>query len=120
MSGVDELVQWLRAQLDSAAAETEKLLTVANRTVEELKDPALLGTRVPGWHSWAEVKKMCQDVLAEVEAKRRIVEGYENTDGGPWGGCGDDCEWKAIGWTIKVLALPYADRPGYRDEWRPA
>ncbi|MGW9031671.1 DUF6221 family protein [Streptomyces sp. NPDC055722] len=29
----------------------------------------------------------------------------------PTGGVWDDL--------LRMLALPYADRPGYRDEWRP-
>jgi hypothetical protein len=58
-------------------------------------------------------------ILAECEAKRRIVEGAA-ADGstGPWGGCGDDCEWRAIDWAIQQLARPYADHLDYRDEWR--
>jgi hypothetical protein len=37
--------------------------------------------------------------------------------------CSDDArsEWGAD-WpclTLRLLALPYADRPGYREEWRP-
>jgi hypothetical protein len=48
--------------------------------------------------------------LAECEAKRRIVEkcteSYPlNVDEGPW--------------ILRELALPYADHPHYREEWRP-
>ena len=84
-------------------------------------------------------------VLAECESKRRIVElhrpsaeGYE--DDGPQEAC-LLCQWDvdcdmvrydhqypdharnhARWWpcdTLRLLAVPYADRPGYREEWRP-
>ena len=50
-------------------------------------------------------------VLAESEAKRRIVERYaylyEHGDSGN----GE--------WVLAVSSLPYANHPDYRDEWRP-
>lgn len=65
-------------------------------------------------------------VLAECEAKRRIVhqhgagEGHECPDGfmdsaetDPHTGWENDCQ------TLKFLALPYADHPDYREEWKP-
>jgi hypothetical protein len=63
-----------------------------------------------------------EHVLAECEAKRQIVEAYTIEDfhygNSPWDGCGDDCEWKALEWALKLLALPYASHPDYREEWR--
>lgn len=50
-------------------------------------------------------------VLAEVDAKRRILDWaieYMEGDYAPWN---ETC--------VQLLALPYADRPGYRAEWRP-
>jgi hypothetical protein len=59
-------------------------------------------------------------VLVEVEAKRRILDTYEEATNfyrvhvaAPAGEVHG--LWTAIQW----LALPYADQPGYRDEWRP-
>lgn len=43
-------------------------------------------------------------VLREVEAKRLLLALHR--------GCDARC------YVVKVLALPYMDRPGYRDEWR--
>ena len=43
-------------------------------------------------------------VLAECEAKRRIVQNAQDP--------GDDL-------FVAILALPYADHPDYREEWRP-
>ena len=59
-------------------------------------------------------------VLAEVEAKRRIVRAHAK-----W--CEGRCEAKypeggfdaAHYWSIKSLAAAYADHPDYREEWRP-
>ena len=56
------------------------------------------------WHDPARV-------LAECEAKRRIVEVARYAPDGP-GGWG----FRRI---LINLALPYADHPDYRDEWRP-
>ena len=50
-------------------------------------------------------------VLREIEAKRRIVDRYEwLREHGDTGG---------TAWVLPLLALPYADRPGFREEWRP-
>lgn len=51
-------------------------------------------------------------VLAEVEAKRFLVEQLEIEL--------DDSELAASAVrTLRLLALPYADRAGYREEWKP-
>ena len=70
-------------------------------------------------------------VLAEVEAKRRIIEehkpavpkGRPNRERGCLT-CTTAQEWDAAAneancLTLRLLASPYADRPGYREEWRP-
>ena len=73
-------------------------------------------------------------VLAECEAKRRIVGIHEldpievyswGTTGGGCGLCDHSCETGGDTWghdpceTLKALALPYADHPDYRQEWKP-
>lgn len=58
-------------------------------------------------------------VLAECEAKRRIV--HEFTGESPhanYDDCGDECVGNALHWVLRVLAQPYADHPDYREEWR--
>ena len=69
-------------------------------------------------------------VLAECDTKRRIIDQWrtakevledmhaaDNTDWedleGPYG------EIDALDTVLKLLAVPYADRPGYLAEWRP-
>lgn len=76
-------------------------------------------------------------VLAEVEAKRRIMaihnrraDAFPALAGGPFDNCCDGCGFEGPCEDpvtedindcpiLRLLALPYADRPGYREEWRP-
>jgi len=64
-----------------------------------------VSAEVDGWE-WYVLR-----VLAECAAKRAIVERYVYLAG--HGDSGD------ARWVLAALALPYADRPGYRAEWRP-
>ena len=56
-------------------------------------------------------------VLADVDAKRRILDEHEPGS--------DPCDAHDASLrtiecdTIRLLALPYADHPDYREEWRP-
>jgi hypothetical protein len=63
-------------------------------------------------------------VLREVEAKRRTVARYEEAVAGTH----DASRTNAATWrpivtvlepVLRDLALPYADHPDYREEWRP-
>ena len=48
-------------------------------------------------------------VLREVDAKRQLLDGHT-----------PDYHWCPMGDSVlKMLALPYADHPDYRDDWRP-
>ena len=75
-------------------------------------------------------------VLAECEAKRRIVEmhtcssehepghipGFFCEVGADWPRETDEGQPPTVPWpcpTLRALALPHADHPDYRDEWRP-
>jgi len=56
-------------------------------------------------------------VLAECESKRRIVVLHSDIDP-----CDahDGATMETVPCeTLRLLALPYADRPGWREEWRP-
>lgn len=55
-------------------------------------------------------------VLAECEAKRRIVEWHDCEPEHVWG-CGACTHDRPC--VLALLALPYADHPDYREEWRP-
>jgi len=128
---VDDLVQWLRAQLDEDAARALAALseldgpelgadweydgryvsTVRERTMVAVGSQDFMGPTV-GAHIAAHDPAR---VLREIDAKRRavdyLVEEIENAE--VW--WYDD---KLIP-VLKLLALPYADRPGYREEWAP-
>lgn len=60
-------------------------------------------------------------VLAECEAKRQVVELHAENDSNPSRfelQCWNDGEEYPCQ-TLRILALPYADHPAYRREWRP-
>jgi hypothetical protein len=150
-SPVDDLLVWLREQLD----EDERLA----RTIE-LRSPSPWRVDVEPWATnGAGIVDARNDavavaigdyaaeyivrwppsrVLREVEAKRKIVDLHTPAGGPPTGGdviklC-PRCFWpgpaeqdgiESCGWsaypcvTLCALALPYSDRPGYRQEWVP-
>ena len=69
-------------------------------------------------------------VLAECEAKRRIVEhadAFADCEVHPGRKSETDCDeciaaWRINmndEWYLRFLALPYADHPDYREEWKP-
>jgi len=66
-------------------------------------------------------------VLAEVDAKRRIIDEYIAADNTyqRLAEDDDDSKWdwlsrsQALETVLPLLALPYADHPSYRAEWRP-
>jgi len=55
-------------------------------------------------------------VLAEVDAKRRILDLHKAMALNP--DVHSDA-WTALGDVLHLLALPYADHPDYREAWRP-
>jgi|SRR5690349_7888078 len=108
MTDMDELITWLRAQLD----EDERAI-ISDREIGEQSTI-----------SW-------RQMLADIDAKRRIldlhapVHGYDPNGPvcstcGEQGNPGDEAavvRWPCL--TVRVLALPYAHKPGYQDIWRP-
>jgi len=84
----------------------------AGHVLDGLEDPGDLEDR-PGW--------ALAGVLADCEAKRRIVERCQqalrwdrDAEGSPAERVADHA-WS----TLEDLALPYADHPDYRQEWKP-
>lgn len=118
---MDDLVQWLTACLD----EDERLAR-ATRMNKITAHVSFNDTKSLSWggdHDTFSTEGMLAPlaehiaahdparVLREVEAKRRIVDRYAwLREHGDTGG---------TAWVLPLLALPYADRPGYREEWRP-
>ncbi|MCQ6250889.1 DUF6221 family protein [Streptomyces malaysiensis] len=140
---MDELVRWLGVQLD----EDERIARAASgpnaryphwalsewQGREEphsligqgtLDHPTVLGhfTSQPIFTTHAEhaVRHDPARVLREIDAKRQVLAAY--SQGAP----SDVIDVKyargyvdALGKAVRLLALPYADRPGYKESWRP-
>ncbi len=110
----------LLARIAEDKDATLKLLVEAQRVQLTLEDPRYLGKLQPGWYTWPDVEAMCTSVLAECEAKRRILERFCE---------GIDCSfcdvsvcsgsWEARKALLQLLALPYADHDDYDPSWRP-
>lgn len=131
-----ELVEWLRAQLDedarraTAAAEEDgpdwhydgravltrregDLVAVGSRDFMEPERGEHIAAHDPA------------RVLREIDAKRRMIDAFERTSHGertaPHDDMRDVARAKVDSWrfALRLLASVYADRPGYRETWRP-
>jgi hypothetical protein len=118
---VEDLVKWLGAQLDEDELEAERGYLKA--------DP------LPDYDGWDKSTTaglppaVAARVLREIDAKRQILDEHElvPTAPGKEPGCAVCVATPSWGpevvsgpcTTLRLLALPYADRPGYREEWRP-
>jgi hypothetical protein len=122
---MDELVPWLRAQLD----DDERVAREANPELGAVRSFLELITPEVEADEAHIVRWDPPRVLAEVEAKRRILDLHAESDFpyDPDDGPGD-YSWAAKCMTcygddpcptLRLLALPYAGREGYREEWRP-
>lgn len=120
----ESLADWLMVQL---AADEQAVITLANARVT---DELLISDRPI--HDWilrgpGTEREMAARVLADIAGKRSIVnmhiEGHDcpglddlsgyyvarSTTGWPYPYCD----------TLKLLALPYDDRSGFQESWRP-
>ena len=130
---MDDLVAFLRARLDEEAACAQGAGGAEWSLQEHEGDTVLIydshGEPVvydEGWPTPAQAAHIVAHgparVLAEVESKRQIIRRYEEQESAP----GRDENDEGINGLIaglyvatQVLALPYADHPDYREEWRP-
>ncbi|MFI9344912.1 DUF6221 family protein [Streptomyces sp. NPDC052773] len=144
---MDELVQWLRAQLGEDerialaapsgpwAADASGSIAAADggRVVPSVG--GALDGRAIRWPEGPVVGHLVAHdparVLREIDAKRQVLgehlprkpKGRPNmerhclscTTAQAW----DDTAGESNCLTLRLLALPYADRSGYREEWRP-
>lgn len=133
---MDDLVRWLGEQLDedtaraTAAAEEDgpdwqydghavitrregDLVAVGSQDFMELER----GEHIAEWDP--------ARVLREIDAKRRMLvlhtgmHGCSVTDETGYHLNYADVDRGDACTTLRLLALPYADRPGYREEWAP-
>ncbi|MGW3992376.1 DUF6221 family protein [Amycolatopsis sp. NPDC004772] len=128
---MDDLPTWLRAQID------ERETKIKARPEVHVAVADLLGDRLDVFAYGQTERRLLalglvdskEDVLREVEAKRRQVDWCVEVIGdrdlsryGEPGALKDDRDALAVTLAVeqlKLLALPYADRPGYREGWRP-
>lgn len=142
MTAVDDLIAWLRAQLDEDERVARAAAILPYGCAEWFsgaegcvfgKDPASelhvrgavlslddIGAHIARWDP--------ARVLAEVEAKRRILDLHAESDfpydpdsAGPgnysWTPQCQGCYEDAPCLTVRLLAQPYAGRDGWREEW---
>lgn len=129
-----DLIGWLRAQLG-----VDERVAHSLDCYDEYGNDLQLGTCM-GYPCERYIAIGKNRVLAEVEAKRRLLDLHQRVD------ARDDWIGRSqVGWppepacygchadfseeyavpdandcpVARLLALPYADRPGYRPEWRP-
>jgi hypothetical protein len=120
VSGVDDLVRWYGAQLD----EDERIARGASAEWRELSGNWVVAD---GNHRVAMVlvaeerahivRHDPARVLREIEAKRdllRLAERAHDYHETFMNGFAS-----ALEGTLRLFALAYAGRPGYREEWRP-
>lgn len=135
---MDDLVAWLQAQI----AEDEESARIAAEQVGDQQwqqrsctietsqggEVASYAITEAIWHmiNWDPAR-----VLAECGAKRRMIAAVQQRINGHPGQCtnegfeqDDACdlhvEWNKTTlnpYALRILAEPYADRPGYRSEW---
>jgi hypothetical protein len=117
---MNDLVEWLRAQLDALEFSDwhERTCRIHKRIASS--SPILAGQPL---------SCLCpvpEFLLREVEAKRRIIDwalddegeyGLARANGTIDGEYSIDLELPDR--LLRLLALPFSDRPGYREEWRP-
>ncbi|NUS79179.1 MAG: hypothetical protein HOV70_23675 [Streptomyces sp.] len=130
---MDDLVVWLRAQLDEDERTAQAALGGPWAVVDDdgahgwsvgvaPHNPAVGVARVPdAERAEATARHIAEHdparVLREIDAKRdllRFAEGVHDHHETFTAGVAARLEM-----TLRLFAVPYADRPGYRDEWRP-
>lgn len=134
MSEIDEIVAWLRAQLDEdervarAVPPGFDLFNGTGIVVMPIHGGTTRSVTLPSSVAAFAVRFDPARALREVEAKRRIVDLLETEErvhaehdeytpgvNKLWGGG----RRSALRQVARLLALPSADREGYREEWRP-
>ena len=127
---MDDLVQWLRAQLDEDARRASSWHTLEcdihaylQGDMDSVRATMSMFHEAPGAVCDCNVPAR---VLREIDAKRRILRALEsaevalrNTEPGMEPHELMTGSVNSLRAAVRLLALPYSDRPGYREEWRP-
>lgn len=101
---MDDLVTWLRAQLD----DDERKVAAMEREEMRVQTAPIFGSHPLGWLAGVDIYVSSKRWRDEIDAKRRMIDEAIRLDG-------YDSEFEFL----ELLALPYAGRDGWREEWRP-
>lgn len=122
----DDLVTWLRAQLDEDERAARELERVGLDTV---MPGAIIDHTGSTVFFAAEVYQRLlrvldpASVLRDIESQRRVVDLCAESILAGTGGLRDEfyCGYylDKFNELLRALALPFSDRPGYRKEWTP-
>jgi hypothetical protein len=112
------ITEFLLARIAEDEAEAAEVLRGAQDASLALQEPRYLGTTQIGWHAWPAVERITARVLAECEAKRRIVAEHSSYMSGNYCTAHDGRYLVDQCPTLLTVASVYADHPDYRDEWR--
>jgi hypothetical protein len=99
----EDLIDWLRAQLDTCEAKNLRVLQGDN------------------WDWFAGSESGSRRALQEVKIFRELLDLHGNYGTPPLSSM-DECRDCVNTWpcpTVRLLAAIFSDRPGYREEWRP-
>ncbi|MFH8627739.1 DUF6221 family protein [Streptomyces vietnamensis] len=118
-----DLIAFLRARLDEDARAARRAGDSFRQIGETGVIVATEGDRAEecasvNWAGIAEhiVRHDPARVLAEVDAKRRMLEQFGSIAKGDFIDAGEQVVAQAA---LELLALPFADHPDYQDTWRP-
>ncbi|MFF1297942.1 MULTISPECIES: DUF6221 family protein [unclassified Streptomyces] len=136
MSAMDDFRQWLGEQLD----HDERIARRAGDSFRQIGETGVIvateGDRAEecataNWGGIAEhiVEHDPARVLRETDCKRQQLDEHQDVNDGSCGTCVDG-QWgypthggstpqRYPCRTLRLVALPYADRPGYLESWRP-
>lgn len=112
--GPGEFEAFTKARLAEAEAAARDLLRTAQNVSLELKDPALLGRHMPGWHSWPEVEAVCAGRLADIAAMRAILDLHAPNS---VSGTGRACAYCGHLWPcaeVSAVVSVWSDHQAYR------
>lgn len=113
MSGMDELVAFVRAALD----DDERKVAAMEREERRVKTAPIFQGHPPDWLAGVDIFVSSARWRAEVEAKRRILDLWTMSDANAEFPNYDGGHATALEEVFGLLAQPYAGRPGWRAEW---
>ena len=123
----DDLAAFVRDRLDEQEHGARELRRRAQEHRRAVKEQAVLGTHVPGWHDWPKVDQVCATVLAQVAANRRIVDDHAGLVPDFWCQADSACKdpddrdlrermpCRYVRWVVAI----FSTHPDYREEWAP-